>query len=743
MKTMMKRTFAFLLALVLSLSLLPSVNLTAEAASYIYNWGTRGTTATFLSPGAEAFYEDNNTSYEKLSALSGSSSESSIPSSTLYKTLHNLMESNHKKITSYDGTKSLFQYTDCQNGGGKISSFYSGTGIGPSWNGGWNREHTWPNSKGDKAGSGENDLMMLRPTATSENSSRGNKAYGQSGGYYNPNSESNGRYDLRGDVARIILYVYVRWECTNTGSKYNPNGIFGTNGVFESKRVLLDWMEADPVDTWELGRNDSAESILGTRNVFVDFPELSFILFGEDVPENYTTPSGNGAGGSYTITAVSNNTAWGTVAVSGKTINATPKTGYAISGYTILSGTAEVSRSDNAFTVNPSSDVKVQINFAPRSQNTVQFSQLGVVVNSLTAYTGDTVTLPAHNGTAENDYNFVGWVAGSVEETTTAPAFYAAGSQYAVGADVTMYALYSRFEGGSGSSSTVFERHTGALVEGDYVIIGSKDSDDKAMVAADTGKSRLQEGEVTYTNGQIVAPAANVIWHIARSGSHWTMYNAATDKYAGSTGTDNKATLLSSVTDAAKWTEKVVSGNTYEFTNKGNSDKGVNPLLRRNPGIGFACYATNTNVGSPLKLYKRVAGSVYYFTYVAEAECTHTNAQNEAEQKPTCTEVGYTAGVYCPDCETYLSGHQEVAATGHSFDGDTCTACGAAKGMPGDLNEDGFVNEDDAIYLLRHVLMPENYAVNQPVDYDNSNSVDEDDAIYLLRHVLMPEQFPI
>ena len=215
MKVMTKRLFALLTVLALCLSLLPAVEFTAQAATVdyvssggkVYNWGTRGTTATFLSPMAEDFYEGNNVTYDSLAALSGSSSEKSIPSSSLYKRLHNLMESNQDYVTTYDATKNLFQYTDCQNSGKTtkaISSFYSGVSIGPSWNGGWNREHTWPNSKGDKSGSGENDLMMLRPTSTSENSSRGNKAYGQSSGYYNPNSESNGKYDLRGDVARII-----------------------------------------------------------------------------------------------------------------------------------------------------------------------------------------------------------------------------------------------------------------------------------------------------------------------------------------------------------------------------------------------------------------------------------------------------------------------------------------------------------------------------------------------------------
>ena len=292
MNKFMKSTLSLVLILATLISCIVAVGISTSAADvnykysgdYIYNWGTRGETATFLSPNAEKFYQ-NNTSYDVLSSYSGGTSSSNAPSSPLYKALQKLMKDNHDNITSYNETKDLYQYTDCQNNGGKISSFYSGKAIGPSWNGSWNREHTWPNSKG-LGGSDENDIMMLRPTSTSENSSRGNTAYGQSSGYYHPNSESDGEYDLRGDVARIFLYVYVRWG--------NQSHAWGKSGVMESVTVLLDWMEADPVDTWELGRNDSVESITGTRNVFVDYPELAFLLFGEEIPEDMTTPSGEG-----------------------------------------------------------------------------------------------------------------------------------------------------------------------------------------------------------------------------------------------------------------------------------------------------------------------------------------------------------------------------------------------------------------------------------------------------------------
>ena len=289
MNNLAKRSLALILALVLCLSLLPVTVVPVSAASYIYNWGTRGEVATSLSAYAQAFYTGSNT-YDALSALAGGTSKDNAPNSNLYKALQSLMVNAHSHETSYDETKDLFMYTDCQNGGGKISTFYSGTEVGPEWISGgkvWNREHTWPDSKGDASGNGENDIMMLRPADASLNSSRGNTAYGESTGYYDPNSVSGGKYNLHGDVARIMLYVYVRWG--NTGS------MWGSSGVIESLDVLVDWMEEDPVDTWEMGRNDSVQSITGTRNVFVDYPELAFQLFGEEVPADMTTPSSNTA----------------------------------------------------------------------------------------------------------------------------------------------------------------------------------------------------------------------------------------------------------------------------------------------------------------------------------------------------------------------------------------------------------------------------------------------------------------
>ena len=261
------------------------------AGGYTVNWGARGEDCVFLSSRAVSFYTGNYT-YATLSKNKGGSSQSNAPSSALYSALQSMMKAKHKTQTSYGATRDMYKYTDCvSNNYSQISSFYLGETLSGTWDSGatWNREHTWPDSKG-LGGNDENDIMMLRPTSIKENTSRGNKAYGESESYFNPSKPfapkdpfDTGK-SVRGDCARIVLYVYVRWG--------NTSNMWGTSGVMENLNVLLKWMEEDPVDTWEMGRNDSVQSITGTRNVFVDYPEYAWLLFGKAIPEDMSTPSG-------------------------------------------------------------------------------------------------------------------------------------------------------------------------------------------------------------------------------------------------------------------------------------------------------------------------------------------------------------------------------------------------------------------------------------------------------------------
>ncbi len=65
--------------------------------------------------------------------------------------------------------------------------------------------------------------------------------------------------------------------------------------------------------------------------------------------------------------------------------------------------------------------------------------------------------------------------------------------------------------------------------------------------------------------------------------------------------------------------------------------------------------------------------------------------------------------------------------------------------IPKDLNQDGTFTEDDAIFLLYHVMFSgdADYELNQEADYNQDGSVTAADAVYLLYHLFFPETYHI
>lgn len=302
----MKRIIPAILVLLLVLSL-SAPAYAAGGRQHTYstsaNSGIRHEVCTsLLGTRADSYYTGSYT-YEKLSALEGNA---------LLSSLRTLTVSRHTKTTSYDDCHYKAVRTDCENGDGtSISLLYTSyTATEADWvnnkSNGWNREHVWPKSLGGFKTSGPGaDLHHLRPADVRVNSTRGNKKYGNVSGGSKATAGissglSGGTYagnyfepldNAKGDVARIILYMYVRY---GGESGYTCSSV--TN-VFQSVDVLLEWCALDPVDTWEMGRNEVVASIQGNRNVFIDYPELAWQLFNKTAPANMTTPSG-GAGSS-------------------------------------------------------------------------------------------------------------------------------------------------------------------------------------------------------------------------------------------------------------------------------------------------------------------------------------------------------------------------------------------------------------------------------------------------------------
>lgn len=264
----------------------------------------------------QSAYYTGTYSYSNLSALSGND---------LFGALNTLMGNTSRignSSFSYNSLRSEYKNVDKDlNRSGYIIGYYNGASFSGVWDSGatWNREHTWPQSKGaDKSIPMGHDMQSVRPTHTSVNSSRGNDAYGESGAYYDPDevSISNSYYkttnmgSYRGDAARVILYDYIVYgEAGGHKNKlYNGNAQllskFGSAGVFESAAVLLKWHMNDPVSLTEMVRNDGAQTYQGNRNPFIDYPELAIqVLKNASGVKTYAvTTTGTSMWPNYTLT---------------------------------------------------------------------------------------------------------------------------------------------------------------------------------------------------------------------------------------------------------------------------------------------------------------------------------------------------------------------------------------------------------------------------------------------------------
>ncbi|MBQ7779920.1 MAG: endonuclease [Clostridia bacterium] len=301
MKNIKRISAALLLVFALIVTALP-FSTPASAATLVYskesNSGTRHVVCTTLEGTSADDYYTGNYTYDKLDDLSGDA---------LFNALQELMTETHTYLSKYDDCHYEADKVDCEENNGKVTLIYTSyQATMEQWNG-WNREHVWPKSLGggdDKDKTGGADMHHIRPSDKGVNSSRGNKKYGNSnsgkekygtdpavgilGGTYNSTYfEPND--NVKGDVARICLYVYVRWN-----SEWGADDL---TKVFESVEVLLEWCALDPVDTWEMGRNEVIGEIQGNRNVFIDYPELAWLMLGYDIPEGMTTPSGKASAG--------------------------------------------------------------------------------------------------------------------------------------------------------------------------------------------------------------------------------------------------------------------------------------------------------------------------------------------------------------------------------------------------------------------------------------------------------------
>lgn len=180
--------------------------------------------------------------------------------------------------------------------------FYTGWSVNAAQeynNGsGWNREHVWAKSHGafDENDTPGKDAHHLRPTDISVNGKRDSRWFDNGGIAYTDPDGLTGCYfsdekytwepreAVKGDVARIIFYMDVRYEGENGEPDlevidYFPSNNYTSEPVHALLSTLLAWHELDPVDDFERNRNEVIYSYQENRNPFIDRPEFVELIY--------------------------------------------------------------------------------------------------------------------------------------------------------------------------------------------------------------------------------------------------------------------------------------------------------------------------------------------------------------------------------------------------------------------------------------------------------------------------------
>jgi len=211
--------------------------------------------------------------------------------------LHNIIKGHTEK--SYGDARYILDETDQDpDNKSNVRVVYSNHSVSGTWDGGitWNREHVWASSRGIgdvdnyTRGAGS-DLHNLRACIPSINTARNNRWFAECNEPYQYNNENTGSYtsssqwvwkprdEDKGDVARIIFYMAVRYEGDSGEPDLEVVDYFPdkySKEPFHAKlSALYQWHLDDPVDDWELHRNEIIYDNQNNRNPFIDRPEFA------------------------------------------------------------------------------------------------------------------------------------------------------------------------------------------------------------------------------------------------------------------------------------------------------------------------------------------------------------------------------------------------------------------------------------------------------------------------------------
>lgn len=372
--------------------------------------------------------------------------------------LHDLITTTHKSYSSYGDCSdpSIVKLTDAGTARNTVQEFYTHEDMSSSWGSGaqgtWNREHVWCKSLSNgmwksvsnSSRNGGTDLHHIRPSECALNSTRGSNKYGEiSGGKeaYQKNSSGgnvalgghvgSGTFEpldnVKGDVARIVLYVYTHYNTySNVGGTTNgsKSDVFGTlnfthimsaSNESKAKELLLEWNALDPVDEIETTRNEAVYEIQGNRNPFIDHPEYANAIWGDGT---VSPDPGPGPGPSDTLKGLSLNASSLTL-TAGQTydLKVTPNPSNASASVTWTSSNPSVATvSGGKVTAKAAGTVTVTATSTVNSS--IKATATVTVINSSSSEITGEITITRDSfSNASGSYAFQSWTADGISGT--------------------------------------------------------------------------------------------------------------------------------------------------------------------------------------------------------------------------------------------------------------------------------------------------------------------------------------
>lgn len=272
------------------------------------------------------------------------------------------------------------------------------------------------------------------------------------------------------------------------------------------------------------------------------------------------------ASSSHTITPATSDESKGTVSLTGSVITASPKSGYQVKEsdpYTVTVGTATVTRGTganiNKFTVAPTSDCTVRINFEAIPTYAIRFfnngTQVGVTQNIAV---GGTPEIPADPAACDG-YTFVGWWTGELAEDNTIAETWI--TDFTVSGAQDYYAVFS--VAGTGGGSQTFDFASIAKAES-----WSHNSSDHTPVTQ--GNVAISVSNGTYNgrwyNGTYRVYAAETITITCSSGDITSVTSDPSRSFAYADGNASSSGVQTNFTSIT-----VNYGETYYTTDCGSA----------------------------------------------------------------------------------------------------------------------------------------------------------------------------